>query len=142
MARSITVIPARQTTTGESETNQMPQLQRMAAYCRVSTDNEEQLLSYENQVRYYTEYINNSPLYKMAGIYADEGISATNTKKRENFNRMIKDCREGKIDMIITKPKERCYSPFSHPLPRMKADPSVRTPPGGLEDALKMDSSR
>jgi len=56
MARSITVIPARQTTTGESETNQMPQLQRMAAYCRVSTDNEEQLLSYENQVRYYTEY--------------------------------------------------------------------------------------
>ena len=75
----------------------------MAAYCRVSTDNEEQLLSYENQVRYYTEYINNSPLYTMAGIYADEGISATNTKKRENFNRMIKDCREGKIDMIITK---------------------------------------
>ncbi len=51
--------------------NQMPQLQRMAAYCRVSTDNEEQLLSYENQVRYYTEYINNSPLYTMAGIYAD-----------------------------------------------------------------------
>jgi len=75
----------------------------MAAYCRVSTDNEEQLLSYENQVRYYTEYINNSPLYTMAGIYADEGISATNTKKRENFNRMIKDCRDGKIDMIITK---------------------------------------
>lgn len=103
MARSITVIPARQTTTGASEMNQTPQLLRMAAYCRVSTDHEEQLLSYENQVRYYTAFINNSPLYTMAGIYADEGISATNTKKRDNFNRMIEDCRKGNIDMIITK---------------------------------------
>ncbi|QSX09666.1 recombinase family protein [Alkalibacter rhizosphaerae] len=75
----------------------------MAAYCRVSTDHEEQLLSYENQVRYYTEFIENSDLYTTAGIYADEGISATNTKKRENFNRMIADCRKGQIDMIITK---------------------------------------
>jgi len=54
-------------------------------------------------VRYYTAFINNSPLYTMAGIYADEGISATNTKKRDNFNRMIEDCRKGNIDMIITK---------------------------------------
>lgn len=75
----------------------------MAAYCRVSTDQEEQLLSYENQVNYYTTYINENPLYEYAGTYADEGISATNTKKRDEFNRMIADCRAGKIDMIITK---------------------------------------
>lgn len=75
----------------------------MAAYCRVSTDQEEQLLSYENQVNYYTNYINENPLYEYAGTYADEGISGTNTKKRDEFNRMIADCRAGKIDMIITK---------------------------------------
>ena len=75
----------------------------MAAYCRVSTGQEEQLLSYENQVNYYTKFIKDNPLYTFAGAYADEGISATNTKKREEFNRMIADCREGKIDMIITK---------------------------------------
>lgn len=75
----------------------------MAAYCRVSTNQEEQLLSYENQVNFYTQYINNNSQYEFAGIYADEGLSATNTKKRENFNRMIKDCTDGKIDMIITK---------------------------------------
>ena len=75
----------------------------MAAYCRVSTDQEEQLLSYENQVRFYTESINRNPEYECAGIYADEGISGTNTKKRDEFNRMIMDCRAGKIDRIITK---------------------------------------
>lgn len=75
----------------------------MAAYCRVSTDQEEQLLSYENQVNYYTNYISENPLYEYAGTYADEGISGTNTKKRDEFNRMIADCRAGKIDMIITK---------------------------------------
>ena len=63
----------------------------MAAYCRVSTDQEEQLLSYENQVNYYTKFIKDNQLYTFAGVYADEGISATNTKKREEFNRMIAD---------------------------------------------------
>ncbi len=75
----------------------------MAAYCRVSTDQEEQLLSYENQLNYYTGYISNNSLYEFAGIYADEGISGTNIKKRDEFKRMIADCRAGKIDMIITK---------------------------------------
>lgn len=75
----------------------------MAAYCRVSTAQEEQLLSYENQVNYYTTFINENPLYEYAGTYADEGISATNTKKRDEFKSMITDCRAGKIDMIITK---------------------------------------
>ncbi len=69
----------------------------------MSTDQEEQLLSYENQVRFYTESINSNPEYECAGIYADEGISGTNTKKRDEFNRMILDCRAGKIDRIITK---------------------------------------
>ena len=76
---------------------------RVAAYCRVSTDQEEQLNSFENQVEYYTKYIQDNPLYQMAGIYADEGISGTNTKKREEFKRMIHDCEEGKIDLVITK---------------------------------------
>ena len=57
----------------------------MAAYCRVSTDQEEQLLSYENQVNYYTKFIKDNPLYTFAGVYADEGISATNTKKERRI---------------------------------------------------------
>lgn len=75
----------------------------MAAYCRVSTDQLEQLSSYEAQVNYYTAFINNSSEYEFAGVFADEGISGTNTKKREQFNKMIDDCRVGKIDMVITK---------------------------------------
>ncbi|WP_373845741.1 recombinase family protein, partial [Clostridium sp.] len=58
---------------------------------------------YEAQVNYYTAFINGHPDYELAGIYADEGITGTNTKKREQFNKMIEDCRAGKIDMIITK---------------------------------------
>ncbi|MBR1444675.1 MAG: recombinase family protein [Firmicutes bacterium] len=69
------------------------------SYCRVSTDNEEQLLSYENQLRYYQNSIENNPLYEFVGIYADEGISATNTRKRDEFNRMIADCRAKKIEI-------------------------------------------
>ena len=103
MARSITVIPVKQISTAESGTAQSVQKLKMAAYCRVSTDQEEQLLSYENQVNYYTNYISENPLYEYAGTYADEGISGTNTKKRDEFNRMIADCRSRKIDMIITK---------------------------------------
>ncbi|WP_297418967.1 recombinase family protein [Clostridium sp.] len=75
----------------------------MAAYCRVSTDQLEQLSSYEAQVNYYTNFINNSSEYELAGIFADEGISGTNTKKREQFNKMIEECKKGKIDVIITK---------------------------------------
>jgi site-specific DNA recombinase len=75
----------------------------MAAYWRVSTDQLEKSLSYEAQVEYYTSYISSHPDYDLAGIYADEGISGTNTKKCEQFNRMIEDCKKRKIDMIITK---------------------------------------
>lgn len=75
----------------------------MAAYCRVSTDQDEQLLSYENQVKYYTDYIKSKKDYEFVDVYADEGISGTSTKKREDFLRMIEDCDKGMIDLIITK---------------------------------------
>ena len=102
MARNITVIPARVGRSNLAEELE-PQKKKMAAYCRVSTEQAEQLTSYEAQVTYYTTYINGHADYEMAGIYADEGITGTNTKKREQFNKMIEDCKAGKIDMIITK---------------------------------------
>ncbi len=76
---------------------------RVAAYCRVSTAQEEQLNSYDVQVRYYTEKIRSEPKWAFVGIFADRGLSGTSTKKRDEFNKMIKQCRRGKIDMIITK---------------------------------------
>ena len=76
---------------------------RAAAYCRVSTLLEEQESSYEAQVHYYTRYITSHPDWILAGIYADEGISGTETKKRSEFNRMIEDCMSGNIDLVITK---------------------------------------
>jgi site-specific DNA recombinase len=75
----------------------------VVTYCRVSTDSDEQATSYEAQVEHYTEYIQKNPDWEFAGIYADDGISGTNTKKREEFNRMIDDCKAGNIDMTITK---------------------------------------
>lgn len=80
---------------------------RVAAYCRVSTLLEQQEGSYEAQISYYTEKIKSNPNWKMAGIYADDGKSATNTKKRDDFNAMIEDCLVGKIDMVITKSVSR-----------------------------------
>ncbi|MCQ4691538.1 recombinase family protein, partial [Clostridium sp. SL.3.18] len=75
---------------------------RVAAYCRVSTDSEEQEASYEAQVTHYTEYIQKNPDWELAGIFADDGISGTNTKQRDEFNRMIEECMAGNNDMIIT----------------------------------------
>ena len=80
---------------------------RVAAYARVSTDDEEQLTSYEAQVDYYTKKIRENPDWTFVEVYADEGISGTNTKKRKNFNRMIDDAMAGKIDRIITKSVSR-----------------------------------
>ena len=76
---------------------------RVAAYCRVSTDLEEQESSYDAQVAHYTELISRTPSWVLAGIYSDEGISGTSTAKREGFHKMLKDCEERKIDYIITK---------------------------------------
>ena len=80
---------------------------RVAAYCRVSTDSEEQLNSYEAQKSYYTQKIADSPDWEMAGIYADEGISGTSMKKRTEFKKMITACKRGRIDLIITKSLSR-----------------------------------
>ena len=80
---------------------------RVAAYCRVSTTLEEQEGSYDAQVSYYTDKIKDNQNWKSAGIYADDGKSATNTKKRDDFNAMIDDCMAGKIDMVITKSVSR-----------------------------------
>lgn len=76
---------------------------RVAAYCRVSTEYEEQNSSYQTQVSHYTNYILNHDGWDLVKVYADDGISGTNTKKREQFNQMIEDCMAGKIDLIITK---------------------------------------
>ena len=76
---------------------------RVAAYCRVSTKQEEQLNSYDVQKRFYTEKINSEPKWALVGIFADKGLSGTSTKKREEFNRMIRMCKRGKIDLILTK---------------------------------------
>ena len=80
---------------------------RVAAYARVSTDEEEQLSSYEAQVDYYTRYIQSNPEWTFVEVYADEGLSGTNTRKRRNFNRMIDDALAGKIDRIVTKSVSR-----------------------------------
>lgn len=101
---NVMLIPARRQvgSNARKQEEEKPKL-RGAAYCRVSTDSDEQATSYEAQVEHYTEYIQKNPDWEFAGIYADDGISGTNTKKREEFNRMIDDCKAGNIDMIITK---------------------------------------
>ncbi|MDP3058440.1 MAG: recombinase family protein [bacterium] len=100
--RNITVIPARSRANRNSKSEEKAKL-RVAAYCRVSTDSEEQATSYEVQIQHYTSFINSNHEWDLAGIFADDGISGTNTKNRVEFNRMIEECMDGKIDMIITK---------------------------------------
>ena len=99
--KNISIIPA----TMAYDRSVKPQMKalRVAAYCRVSTLLEQQETSYETQVNYYTEIIKSNLNWKLAGIYADDGKSATSTKNRSNFQAMIDDCMAGKIDMIITK---------------------------------------
>lgn len=80
---------------------------RVAAYARVSTDHEDQQNSYEAQVDYYAQYIQGRSDWEYVGIYADEGITGCNTKKRDGFNRMIEDALNGRIDLIVTKSVSR-----------------------------------
>jgi len=98
----VMLIPAKRQVGNNERKEENPRL-KVAAYCRVSTDSDEQATSYDAQVKHYTEYIQKNPEWEFAGIYADDGISGTNTKKRNEFNRMIDDCMAGNIDMIITK---------------------------------------
>ena len=99
--RVVRVIPPT-INTQESIREKYKQL-RVVAYCRVSTKQEEQLNSYETQKNYYTEKINAEPNWTLAGIFADKGITGTSIKKRDEFKKMIRLCRQGKVDMIITK---------------------------------------
>ncbi|MDO4515005.1 MAG: recombinase family protein, partial [Lachnospiraceae bacterium] len=103
MADNVMVIPARRRAGSRLQTTKEKPKLRVAAYCRVSTDSEEQAGSYEMQVEHYTQFIESNPDWVLAGVYADDGISGTSTKKREEFNRMIDDCMAGKIDKVITK---------------------------------------
>ena len=99
-APNVTVIPAKvQTAESRDKYHQL----RVAAYCRVSTELEEQQNSYQVQIAYYTDLINKKKEWTLAGIFADEGISGTQTKKRTEFNRMIRMCINKKIDLVITK---------------------------------------
>ena len=99
----VVVIPAKSC----GENKQAAKCLRVAAYCRVSTDDEEQKTSYEAQIGYYTEKINQNPEWQMAGIFADEGISGTQAQKRPEFLKMIRLCRQRKIDIILTKSLSR-----------------------------------
>ena len=99
LQRTVTVIPAKPQRSLQAVRRQL----RVAAYCRVSTEEEEQQSSYEAQCTYYTDKIMTNPEWTMAGIFADEGITGTSTKKRDDFNRMIRKCRQKKIDLILTK---------------------------------------
>ena len=102
--KTVTIIqPSVDRTVNRSKYDQL----RVAAYCRVSTNSDEQLTSYKMQKKVYTELIQEKPEWCMAGIYADEGISGTRADKRDEFQRMIRDCYNHKIDYIITKSVSR-----------------------------------
>ena len=100
LAPNVIMIPASPEFAGASAVRR--QL-RVAAYCRVSTDSEEQLTSYEAQRTYYTDKIMANPEWTMAGLFADEGITGTSAQKRPEFLRMIRQCRQKKIDLVLTK---------------------------------------
>lgn len=103
--RKVTIIPAnpKRAEPGKPANQKL----RVAAYCRVSTDSEEQINSYKNQLAYYTEKINSKKEWKFAGVYADEGITGTSMKHREDFKRMLRACRAGRIDLILCKSVSR-----------------------------------
>ena len=107
MNRTVTVIPQTiQTSLSRSDSSSV-QKRRVAAYARVSTESEEQQNSYEAQVRFYTQYIQERTDWEFVKVYADEGVTGTNTKKRGGFNQMISDALAGKIDLIVTKSVSR-----------------------------------
>ena len=106
LERRVRVIPATRPANRPSGPRRSGK-QRVAAYCRVSTDSEEQLNSYAAQMSHYTQKIEENPDWEMAGVFADEGITGTSMKKRAEFNRMIAACKRGRIDMILTKSASR-----------------------------------
>ena len=99
--RIVEVIPATWNPTDESA-GEIRKL-RVAAYCRVSTELEQQQSSYDIQIEYYTRHIMQNPNWIFAGVFADDGRSATNTFRRDDFNQLMDQCMKGKVDMVITK---------------------------------------
>ena len=95
------------TVTDISREPQKPEVIRLAAYCRVSSKSADQLHSFAAQIRYYKDYERKNPQYKLVDVYADEGLSGTDMKKRDEQNRLIRDCKLGKIDRVITKSVSR-----------------------------------
>ena len=95
------------TVTDISREPQKPEVIRLAAYCRVSSKSADQLHSFAAQIRYYKDYERKNPQYKLVDVYADEGLSGTDMKKRDEQNRLIRDCKLGKIDRIVTKSVSR-----------------------------------
>ena len=98
----VEVIKAKRNLTDRSKGKKIDRM-RVAAYCRVSTDSEDQLHSYRSQLQYYTDLIEKNKEWVMTEVYADEAITGTQITKREGFQKMISDCMDGKIDMVITK---------------------------------------
>ncbi len=98
----IEIIKAKKSSIDRSNSTDL-ELTRVGAYCRVSTDSDDQLSSYKSQVSYYRTLIEENSKWEMVDIYADEAVTGTQTSKRESFRRMIGDCMNGDIDMIITK---------------------------------------
>ena len=99
--RIVEVIPATWNPADES-VREIRKL-RVAAYCRVSTELEQQQSSYDIQIEYYTRHIMQNPNWIFAGVFADDGRSATNTFRRDDFNQLMNQCMKGKVDMVITK---------------------------------------
>ena len=89
-------------TENTSDFTERPKL-RVAAYCRVSTDSDDQLVSLDTQIKHYESYIKSNPDWDFAGLYYDEGITGTKKEKRPELLRMISDCENKKIDFIVTK---------------------------------------
>ena len=105
LERRVHIIPATKKSTDPKSSHHGKQ--RVAAYCRVSTNNKEQINSYEAQKVYYTQKIEENPDWELAGIFADKGLSGASMKKRDNFNKMIAACKRGRIDTILTKSLSR-----------------------------------
>lgn len=106
MMRTVRTIPATISRFTAAPINSRKK-RKVAGYARVSTDHEDQVTSYEAQVDYYTNYIKGRDDWEFAGIYTDEGISATNTRHRDGFKKMVQDAMDGKIDLIVTKSVSR-----------------------------------
>ncbi|GFH40218.1 recombinase family protein [Lactococcus insecticola] len=106
MTKKVTTIPATIGKFSQTPINEMKK-RKVAAYARVSTDHEDQVSSYEAQIDYYTNYIKGREDWEFAGMFADEGITATNTKKRVGFKKMIAEALDGHINLIITKSVSR-----------------------------------